>query len=64
MEVIVMRELDSVEKDFVFGKGATCAGSNIGGVGDADMDPSVSYLYDPLVAAMSRLIERIASAFH
>lgn len=56
-----MRELDSVAKDFVFGKGGTCAGSNIG---DADMDPSASYLYDPLVAAMSRLIERIASAFH
>ena len=59
-----MRELDSVEKDFVFGKGGTCAGSNIGGVGDADMDPSVSYLYDPLVAAMSRFIERIANAIH
>jgi len=60
-----MRELDSVEKDFVFGKGGTCSGSNIGGVGDGpDMDPNVSYIYDPLVAAMSRLIERIASAFH
>lgn len=30
-----MRELDKVEKDFVFGKGGTCSGSNIGGVSDS-----------------------------
>jgi hypothetical protein len=64
MEVIVMRELNKMELDFVSGGHGVCTpGNSIGGVSDADgFGDYLIGVYEGLVAATSHVIERVAKA--
>ena len=64
MEVIVMRELNNMELDFVSGGHGVCTpGNSIGGVSDAGaLGPYLISFYEGLVSATSHVIERVANA--
>jgi energy-converting hydrogenase Eha subunit B len=64
MEVIVMRELNKMEMDFVSGGLVCTPGNSIGGFGDPDgVGTYLIGVYEGLVAATSHVIERVANAF-
>jgi len=65
MEVIVMRELNRMEVDFVSGGEGVCTPANsIGGIGDAgNFGDYLINVYEGLVAATSHVIERVATSF-
>jgi hypothetical protein len=65
MEVIVMRELNKMELDFVSGGRGVCTpGNSIGGLGDPEgFGNYLIGVYEGLVAATSHMIERVANAF-
>ena len=65
MEVIVMRELTSMEVNFVSGGHGVCTpGNSIGGVGDpSTVGEFLVDFYEGLVFATSHVIERVAKAF-
>jgi hypothetical protein len=64
MEVIVMRELNKMELDFVSGGHGVCTPSNsIGGFRDANsVGDFLINFYEGLVSATSHVIERVANA--
>jgi len=65
MEVIVMRELNNMELDFVSGGHGVCTPANsIGGISDAEgLGPYLIAVYEGLVMATSHVIERVAGSF-
>ncbi len=64
MEVIVMRELNKMELDFVSGGHGVCTPNNLGGVTDSgSLGRDLINIYEGLVAATSHVIERVANAF-
>jgi hypothetical protein len=62
MEVIVMRELNSVELGLVSGGHGVCSATNSAGVYGGAMEPDLGWLYVALVDATSYVIERVAKA--
>ena len=64
MEVIVMRELNKMELDFVSGGHGVCTPANsIGGITDsAGSGRDFINIYEGLVAFTSHVIERVANA--
>jgi hypothetical protein len=63
MEVIVMRELNKMELDFVSG-GVVCHANDYGGISNtSSVGQDLINIYEGLVAATSHVIERVANAF-
>jgi hypothetical protein len=65
MEVIVMRELNKMELEYVSGGRGVCTPANsIGGLGDPDgVGAYLIGVYEGLVAFTSHVIERVANSF-
>ncbi len=64
MEVIVMRELNRMELDFVSGGVLVCTPNDFGGITDTGgFGRDLINIYEGLVAATSHVIERVANAF-
>jgi len=63
MEVIVMRELKSVEFELVSGGHGVCSANDYGGISNpGSVGDDIINIYEGLVAATSHIIERVANA--
>lgn len=65
MEVIVMRELNTLEMEMVSGGVGVCTpGNSLGQIGDPSrFGDNLISIYEGMVAATSHVIERVAGAF-
>ncbi len=63
MEVIVMRELNKMELDFVSGGTGVCSANEFGGIKNTStLTDDLISIYESLIAATSYMIERVAKA--